>query len=429
MGSETLINFPSPMRNVHSVRSTLLQASVENPAHASWGLESGPRLARYLTKTMLRSPWRPKRWQDLGMGLYPGWGLRILGSLSFVACGRLGVDPMPDVERPADAAVADASGDASAPADCHLTVGGEVVGYRTGDIGVLDGAHVLQLADDGLCAAALDCVWEGGADVVQSTCAIAPCRMWKSVDLGGGWFALQNEQSGQCLYMANDADGQNAIVWECADADQMGWRAVCAGDDSWHLINKLSSKQLGTGGAGALGEGVVQSEQGDPTLQERWQITSSPMAANVVMTSGETDANAVWRHTTVAPPSTWTEPSFDDSAWSSGPAAFGDTVSRAFTASRTSWTTRDIWIRRSFSLRSLPRALSVKIFHDEAAEVFINGQQVTALTDWAQGYRNVDVPASVMDSLVVGDNTIAVHCQNFLAPQFLDVGLVTYTWQ
>jgi hypothetical protein len=86
-------------------------------------------------------------------------------------------------------------------------------------------------------------------------------------------------------------------------------------------------------------------------------------------------------------------------------------------------------LRRNFTLSSLPPSLSVKVFHDESVEVFINGMVVAMIGNWTSGYRNVDVPASVLSSLVVGTNTVAVHCHNTSPPQFVDLGLVTYTWR
>jgi hypothetical protein len=152
------------------------------------------------------------------------------------------------------------------------------------------------------------------------------------------------------------------------------------------------------------------------------------MAFNVVIASAETDANAVWRYTFSTPTVSWNQPSFDDSGWSSGPGGFGDT-DRDYTRARTAWTGSDIWLRRSFSLSSIPSALTVKVYHGEGVDVFINGMVVASVTPWSHGYESFDVPASVISSPVVGSNTIAVHCRNTTDPQFIDVGLVTYTWQ
>ena len=77
-----------------------------------------------------------------------------------------------------------------------------------------------------------------------------------------------------------------------------------------------------------------------------------------------------WRFTTEKPADDWMSPSFDDSIWKAGPAAFG----RKITGIRTPWTTADIWARRRFTLPAkMPEKLVLQVLHDEDAEIFING--------------------------------------------------------
>src|ERR1700754_3149150 len=70
----------------------------------------------------------------------------------------------------------------------------------------------------------------------------------------------------------------------------------------------------------------------------------------------------------------WTQPGFDDKDWQTGTGPFGDNRAKAGTA----WTGKDIWVRRKFSLGTLPQGrLLLKIFHDDDAEVFLNGQRIS----------------------------------------------------
>jgi hypothetical protein len=181
---------------------------------------------------------------------------------------------------------------------------------------------------------------------------------------------------------------------------------------------------IGGDGSTAQDAGIVQGGSG-ATAQQRWRITPTTNPFTVVMANAESDANALWRYTATAPAASWNQRTFDDSSWAQGAGAFGD-GDRAFTVSRTSWTSGDIWLRRAFSLSSVPSALSLKIFHDEQAEVYVNGVVVAMLTGWSQGYQTIDLPASALSALTVGSNTIAVHCRNTSPPQIIDVGLGRY---
>jgi hypothetical protein len=307
---------------------------------------------------------------------------------------------------------------------CRLGTSSGQLLVRNGEVGTLSGAYRLTLAQSGLCAAPAGCLFDHGGDVTQASCDTSPCQIWESVDQGNGWLALRNAKLGACLYMSGLSAGLSAISWECFASDRILWQAVCAGDDEWRLVSKPSNMLIGGDGSTAPDAGIVQGGQG-VTAQQRWRITPTTNTFSVVMASAEGDANALWRYTTTAPTATWNQRTFDDSSWSLGAGAFGDGT-RAFTPTRTSWTSADIWLRRAFSLSSVPSALSLKIFHDEQAEVYVNGVSVTTLSGWSQGYQTIDLPSAALSALIVGNNTIAVHCRNTSAPQIIDVGLGSY---
>jgi hypothetical protein len=321
-----------------------------------------------------------------------------------------------------DAAAPDASTPDAAVSGCQLMVGGASVTYGVGDVGALEGTHLLSLVSTGRCAIPTGCGTESGSDVVQASCSVSTCQMWESRDAGSGWSYLRNVKSGLCMYVEDGVAGTGLVDWECIGGNQMHWRAVCAGSNTWYLVNRFSSFAL-EGSA----SGIVQSTQ-DGSQAQRWAITSNASAYAVIVATAETDSNPVWRYTTSTPASTWTQPGFNDSSWSTGPGGFGSQA-RAFTPIRTSWTSRDIWLRRSFTLSSVPSNLTVKIFHDEGVDVYINGMLAVSLSEWSNGYVATDAPLSVRNALVVGSNSIAVHCQNSADLQILDVGLFNYTWR
>jgi tetratricopeptide (TPR) repeat protein len=132
-----------------------------------------------------------------------------------------------------------------------------------------------------------------------------------------------------------------------------------------------------------------------------------------------------WRYSTEQPPDNWMRKEFDDSAWSSGPGGFGGAwPSRAVV--RTPWTTKDIWLRRSFNWQPDPaaHALLLRIHHDEGFELFINGEPVYSLASYSTGYVFYPLDAKVLSVLKNGPNTMAVHCQQTtVGNQYIDVGI------
>ena len=145
-----------------------------------------------------------------------------------------------------------------------------------------------------------------------------------------------------------------------------------------------------------------------------------PMTRTVsVVPTSEKDPQT-WRYAFTAPVDAWSSTSFDDAAWSSGTGGFGQKTTPAPHVG-TEWTSSDVWIRRSFTLPSVPSDLLLRLWHDEDAEVYINGRLVASFTQWVDAYVNVPFDSS---SLRAGRNVIAVHCKQTRGGQFIDVGLV-----
>jgi hypothetical protein len=121
-----------------------------------------------------------------------------------------------------------------------------------------------------------------------------------------------------------------------------------------------------------------------------------------------------------APAENWTQPDFNDTNWQVGKAPFGD--SRAKTG--TIWTGKDLWIRRKFTLASLPQGrLMLRIFHDDEAEVYLNGQRIAEQPGANGDYTMVTLPEDVKTKLKTGENILAMHCKNTGGGSWLDAGL------
>lgn len=129
-----------------------------------------------------------------------------------------------------------------------------------------------------------------------------------------------------------------------------------------------------------------------------------------------------WVYTTTRPPTGWFGPVFDDSAWKQGQSAFGDTGGHV----HTTWTDTpgDIWIRKEFTLHSIPKAPLIRMIHDEDAEVYLNGALACRDGGFIGSYDDFDIDPKAIATLKPGKNVIAVHCRQTTGGQVIDVGLI-----
>ena len=130
-----------------------------------------------------------------------------------------------------------------------------------------------------------------------------------------------------------------------------------------------------------------------------------------------------WRYTQKAPADGWQKVDFDDSSWTEAAGGFG---TRNTPAARigTEWKSNDIWIRKSFELKSIPKNPGLLIHHDEDAQVFINGKEVATFERWTTDYEVVPLDAAAASALKPGVNLMAVHCHQETGGQFIDVHVV-----
>ena len=156
----------------------------------------------------------------------------------------------------------------------------------------------------------------------------------------------------------------------------------------------------------------------------RWNatlFTPPPRIVTLVPTSYVTPVT--WRYTTAAPEASWTRPDFDAASWQEGAAGFGKT-DNTWAHANTPWTTSDLWLRREVALTagsfSNPH---LRIFHDDDAEVYVNGELVATLPGANGAYEFVPLGDHAR-ALRAGKNTIAVHVHQARGGQYFDLGLV-----
>jgi hypothetical protein len=146
-----------------------------------------------------------------------------------------------------------------------------------------------------------------------------------------------------------------------------------------------------------------------------------PVVSEILPTAEK--APQQWRYTFQKPADGWQKPEFADGGWKEGPAGFG-TATTPNTRVRTEWNSPDIWIRRTFDVKSPPGSLSLRVHHDEDTEVFLNGVKIAALDGFTDTYAEVPLDDAAAKALKAGTNTLAVHTRQTRGGQYIDLGLV-----
>ncbi len=136
------------------------------------------------------------------------------------------------------------------------------------------------------------------------------------------------------------------------------------------------------------------------------------------------DADIDWRYTLDAPADNWATPDFTDGAWQTAHPPFGSEVPDG--KPKTPWHTDDIWMRRDFDVKELPRALRLIVHHDEDVEVYLNGVRIWSEPAHITAYKEIELDQKALAALKVGRNVLAAHCHQTAGGQFLDVGLSAY---
>jgi Glycosyl hydrolases family 2, TIM barrel domain/Glycosyl hydrolases family 2, sugar binding domain/Glycosyl hydrolases family 2 len=151
------------------------------------------------------------------------------------------------------------------------------------------------------------------------------------------------------------------------------------------------------------------------------EITVLPTAPQFAM---EQQPASQWAFTTDKPAGNWQSVAFDDQSWKRGPGGFGEKSTPGSTVN-TDWKTNDIWLRTSFAIKNVEDAdYWLSIYHDEDAEIYINGVEAAKLSGFSGSYIQVRLSDAAKKSLKTGNNTIAIHCHQTFGGQYIDAGIM-----
>lgn len=162
----------------------------------------------------------------------------------------------------------------------------------------------------------------------------------------------------------------------------------------------------------------------DPAILARVNRGEFPTRPMKIVLADALIDRTKWKYTLEKPEDAWLKPEFDASGWREGTAGFG-TSQTPGAYPNTAWETSDIWLRREFVLA--PEDLSgikLRIFHDEDAEVYLNGVLAVKLKGYITDYDEFDISNEAAAALHPGNNTIAVHCHQTAGGQGIDVGIL-----
>ncbi len=152
------------------------------------------------------------------------------------------------------------------------------------------------------------------------------------------------------------------------------------------------------------------------------QLFGPPSRVRSVVPTSKGTGQA-WRYTTTAPAADWFAVRFNDAAWQAGIGGFGKAGTPGATI-RTPWTTNDIWLRRSFTLKTAKLvAPHWYVHHDEDADVYLNGKLVATFSGYTSGYSRIPLDATARAALKAGRNVLAIHVRQTRGGQYIDLGL------
>ena len=140
------------------------------------------------------------------------------------------------------------------------------------------------------------------------------------------------------------------------------------------------------------------------------------------------DKPQVWKYTFEKPAEGWEKEAFDDGAWKSGEAGFGNAKIKdghKDARVRTAWETPAIWLRRTFEFNGpVPTDVCLNVFFDEDAVVYLNGVQLAVLKGYNTSYAAKEVDRTVFAKAIKqGSNVLALSVKNALGGAYIDVGL------
>jgi hypothetical protein len=161
-----------------------------------------------------------------------------------------------------------------------------------------------------------------------------------------------------------------------------------------------------------------------PELLAQANLAGRYQTSGRVIVPDAISASVLWSYTFQKPGTDWYMPGYQALGWMEGAAGFG-TPGTPGALVHTIWGTDDIWLRRQFTLGDEDlHGLRLEAHHDDDLEVYLNGVLAASLSGYVVHYEEFDLRPEAAATLKPGVNTLAVHCHQKTAGQYVDVGLI-----
>ena len=123
--------------------------------------------------------------------------------------------------------------------------------------------------------------------------------------------------------------------------------------------------------------------------------------------------------TETKPVGEWTGVEYDDSKWQAGKGMFGTKD----VDPQTIWTSREIWIRRTFDIQNINiNELLLKIKYDDNVEIYFNGEKIFN-AGCCSANKEILLSKAIEQKLHKGKNVLTIYCENTGGQAYIDAGL------
>jgi Domain of unknown function (DUF4965)/Domain of unknown function (DUF1793)/Domain of unknown function (DUF5127)/Domain of unknown function (DUF4964) len=125
--------------------------------------------------------------------------------------------------------------------------------------------------------------------------------------------------------------------------------------------------------------------------------------------------------TETKPAGNWMAVDYNDAEWKKGKGMFGT----ADVDPNTVWTSREIWVRRSFNLQEVNfKELLLKLKYDDNVEVYLNSEKIYT-AGCCSANKEITLGNEIQQHLRKGKNVLALYCENTGGQAYVDAGLYT----
>jgi hypothetical protein len=160
-----------------------------------------------------------------------------------------------------------------------------------------------------------------------------------------------------------------------------------------------------------------------PGFRNRLLSDAERTGPETILAADSRKAGWLWSYTTKEPADGWFKPEFKDEGWTRAVGGFG-TPGTPGARIRTIWDTKNIWLRRTFTVDAVPSDLALDLHHDDEVEVYLNGVLIHQAKGYTVEYERIGLGLEALKAVRRGVNVLAVHCHQTTGGQYIDAGLV-----